>query len=78
MNEDEYVVLWSPQQNTFAVDTVGEMLRRNREIFERKQEGAFIVLAVHASLEEARQTCSRLMATRLKWEQEKDLAARSS
>ena len=45
MSMDDYVVLWSPHQKCFHMETVDEMLKRNRSIFARQDLGDYIVLS---------------------------------
>ncbi len=53
VNVDTYVVLWSPHQKAFHIETVGEMLRHNRDIFTDQGLGDYIVLSFAKSHEEA-------------------------
>lgn len=53
MNNDEFAVLWSPHQNAFHVESVGEMLETNRRIFIEQEKGDFVVLAFTESHEKA-------------------------
>ena len=64
-NSDSYVVLWSPHQKTFHVQTVSEMIRQNRIVFGRQCAGGdFIVLGFAGTKEEAQDISSTLIAHR--------------
>ncbi len=41
---NEFAVLWSPTQDAFHIQTISDMIDKNREILINKQDGDFIVL----------------------------------
>jgi len=53
MSIDDHVVLWSPHQKCFHVETVKEMLETNRQIFARQDKGDYIVLGFERTYEAA-------------------------
>jgi len=64
-NSNSYVVLWSPHQNVFHVQTVSEMIRQNRFVFNQQRTGGdYIVLGFARTREEAQAESSRLIAHR--------------
>lgn len=66
-NSDSYVVLWSPHQNVFHVQTVSEMIRQNRIIFKQQRTGGdYIVLGFARTQKEAQDASSNLIAHRNK------------
>jgi hypothetical protein len=64
MNDKNYVVLWSPHQNSFQVETVGEMLVTNLRNFQNQQAGDFVVLAFSEDYEEAKALCQSFQKVR--------------
>ena len=64
-NSDSYVVLWSPHQNVFHVQTVSEMIRQNRFVFNQQRPGGdYIVLGFSKTKKEAQAASSKLIAHR--------------
>lgn len=64
MNNDEFAVLWSPHQNAFHVESVGEMLKTNMHIFLHQEKGDFVVLAFAESHEKAAEIREAFQAIR--------------
>ena len=60
MTIGDYVVLWSPHQNQFHVETINQMLTKNMNIFSRQSLGDYIVLGFEHSHEDASESCRRL------------------
>ncbi len=55
---EKWVVLWSPHQDSFGVETVAEMLENNRKNFRDRSMADFIVLDIAGTHEEASNICS--------------------
>jgi hypothetical protein len=64
MNDEKFAVLWSPHQNSFQVETVGDMLETNLRIFLNQQAGDFVVLAFADDHEEAKSLCKSFQKVR--------------
>jgi hypothetical protein len=60
MSIDDYVVLWSPHQKQFHVETVASMLKTNRRIFARQSLGDYIVLSFEDSHKAAHAAARKL------------------
>ena len=58
-----HVVLWSPHQKCFHVETFESMLATNRKIFAEQNVGDYIVLALASSREEANDITVKLRAS---------------
>ncbi|MDD5058398.1 MAG: hypothetical protein PHQ60_11055 [Sideroxydans sp.] len=59
---NDFVILWSPKQDAFHIQTISDMLHTNREILINEQDGDFIVLAFaksRADADVARDTFAR-------------------
>jgi len=61
---DDYVVLWSPHQRYFHVETVGEMLEKNLAIFQRGERADYIVLGFERTQSAADAVVERLKPIR--------------
>ena len=61
-----WVVLWSPHQNLFHVQTVQEMIEDNRVVFEYDRKGDYIVLDIVETHDEATHLTRKLIEIRNK------------
>lgn len=59
-----FAMLWSPHQNAFSIETVGDMLANNLAVFANERKGDYIVLGSFDSLEEAREASNGMMQIR--------------
>lgn len=64
MNENAFTILWSPQQDTFHIETVGAMLETNRRIYANRKGGDFIVLGFATTHDAATESVYSLVAQR--------------
>ena len=58
----DFAVLWSPKQDAFHIQTISDMINKNREILINEQDGDFIVLSfakTRADADVARETFFR-------------------
>lgn len=53
VTHDTWVVLWSPHQECFHIETLGEMLRTNMRIYAEGRKGDYILLGFAESSKEA-------------------------
>lgn len=63
---DGFVVLWSPDQNQFHVETINEMLESNIRIYLQQKRVGYIVLSFADSAEEAHQIIEMFEESRAK------------
>ena len=66
ITKDTWVVLWSPHQRQFHLETFGKMIQTNNEIFHRGSEGDYILLALAKDADEANQICDQYEGSRPK------------
>ena len=64
ITESTYVVLWSPSQKCFHVETFESMLATNRKIFAEQNTGDYVVLSLARSHDEAHEIVLKLRASR--------------
>ena len=64
ITESTYVVLWSPSQKCFHVETFDSMLATNRKIFAEQNKGDYIILSLARSHDEASEIVLKLRMSR--------------
>jgi len=62
INFESFVVSWSPKQEVFHIETVGEMIKNNRNILVKGSQSSFIPIGFYNSHNEAVDEVDRIKA----------------
>jgi hypothetical protein len=56
---ENYVVLWSPRQRLFHIETVSDMLKNNLRIYKQQTLGDYILVSFAKDFEQASEIADR-------------------